>query len=339
MKSSPNHSTSDIEDAFSSMNILNYTSVSSDYFPPSSESKSFNSLENSTDNMIPPVFSSFYNNPYLKNVQTFYAKELPISSHDPITPPAILTLSPVLPPSPLFDPRYFFVPEELLPPKKRIHSPSSSSTTMPPKRTSTSKTPAITLDAIRQLIVDLTTAVEAQTAAIASASNPNNLSGTPAVKMGNYKEFIICQPFCFNSTEGAVGLIRWFKRTESVFSRSRCAEENKVTFAISTLTDDALSWYNAHAQPMGIEQANQITWTELKRLLTNKYYPRTKIKKIEDEFYGLTVNGSDLKTYIRRFQELAFLYPNMVPNSEKLMEAFIGGLPQSIEGNVTASKP
>ncbi|GJW80968.1 hypothetical protein Tco_0144943 [Tanacetum coccineum] len=31
--SSPNHSTSDIEDAFSSMNILNYTSVSSDYFP------------------------------------------------------------------------------------------------------------------------------------------------------------------------------------------------------------------------------------------------------------------------------------------------------------------
>ncbi|GJR36891.1 reverse transcriptase domain-containing protein [Tanacetum coccineum] len=210
---------------------------------------------------------------------------------------------------------------------------------MPPKRTSTSETPAITLDAIRQLIADLTTAMEAQTAAIASASNPNNLTGTPTVKTGNYKEFISCQPFCFNGTEGAVGLIRWFERTESVFSRSRCAEENKVTFATGTLTDDALSWWNAHAQPMGIEQANQITWTELKRLLTNKYCPRTEIKKMEDEFYGLTVNGSDLKTYIRRFQELAFLCPNMVPNSEKLMEAFIGGLPQSIEGNVTASKP
>ncbi|GKA50428.1 reverse transcriptase domain-containing protein [Tanacetum coccineum] len=210
---------------------------------------------------------------------------------------------------------------------------------MPPKRTSTSETPAITLDAIWQLIADFTTALEAQTAAMASASNPTNLSGTPAVKMGNYKEFISCQPFYFNGTEGAVGLIRWFERTESVFSRSRCAEENKVTFATGTLTDDALSWWNAYAQPMGIEQANQITWTELKRLLTNKYCPRTEIKKMEDEFYGLTVNGSDLKTYIRRFQELAFLCPNMVPNSEKLMEAFIGGLPQSIEGNVTASKP
>ncbi|GJT80214.1 reverse transcriptase domain-containing protein [Tanacetum coccineum] len=144
---------------------------------------------------------------------------------------------------------------------------------MPPKRMSTSETPAITLDAIRQLIVDFTAALEVQTAAMASASNPN-----------------------------------------------RNTRPREIP-------------------PMGIEQANQITWTELKRLLTNKYCPRTEIKKMEDEFYGLTVNGSDLKTYIRRFQELAVLCPNMVPNTEKLMEAFIGGLPQSIEGNVTASKP
>ncbi|GKC72232.1 putative reverse transcriptase domain-containing protein [Tanacetum coccineum] len=59
---------------------------------------------------------------------------------------------------------------------------------------------------------------------------------------------------------------------------------------------------------------------------------------MEDEFYNLTVKGNDLKTYIRRFQELAILCPTMVPNSEKLMEVFIGGLSRSIEGNVTASK-
>ncbi|GJX74353.1 hypothetical protein Tco_0312948 [Tanacetum coccineum] len=110
--SSPNHSTSDIEDTFSSMNILNYTSVSSDYFPASSGSTSFNSSENSKDNMIPPD------------------KESPIPSPDPITLPTILTPSPVLPPSPLFNPQYFFILEELLPPKKQIHPPSSSSTTL-----------------------------------------------------------------------------------------------------------------------------------------------------------------------------------------------------------------
>nr|GEV25472.1 putative reverse transcriptase domain-containing protein [Tanacetum cinerariifolium] len=42
---------------------------------------------------------------------------------------------------------------------------------------------------------------------------------------------------------------------------------------------------------------------------------------------------------ISKLIELAVLCPNMVPNNEKLMEVFIGGLPRSIEGNVTASKP
>ncbi|GJW13271.1 hypothetical protein Tco_0017404 [Tanacetum coccineum] len=65
--SSPNRSTSDFEDAYSSMNILNYNSVSSDYFSAFSKSSSFNSSENSKDNIIPPVFSPFYNNPCLKD--------------------------------------------------------------------------------------------------------------------------------------------------------------------------------------------------------------------------------------------------------------------------------
>ncbi|GJR46749.1 putative reverse transcriptase domain-containing protein [Tanacetum coccineum] len=214
---------------------------------------------------------------------------------------------------------------------------------MPPKRTSTSEAPAMTQAAIRKLVADsVTAALEEQAATMASASNPNRNTGptgTPVVKTGNYKEFISCQPFYFNGTEGAVGLIRWFERTESVFSRSRCAKENKVTFATGTLTDDALSWWNAYAQPMGVEQANQITWTELKRLLTNKYCPRTEVRKMEEELYNLTVKGNDLKPYVRRFQELTVLCPNMVPNTEKLLEAFIGGLPRSIEGNVTASRP
>ncbi|GJU86999.1 reverse transcriptase domain-containing protein [Tanacetum coccineum] len=214
---------------------------------------------------------------------------------------------------------------------------------MPPKRTSTSEAPAMTQAAIKKLVADsVVAALEAQAATMASTSNPNRNTGptgTPVAKMGSYKEFISCQPFYFNGTEGAVGLIRWFERTESVFSHSKCAKENKVTFATGTLTDDALSWWNAYAQPIGIDRANRITWTELRRLLTNKYCPRTEVRKMEDELYNLTVKGNDLKTYIRRFQELAVLCPNMVPNTKKLLEAFIKGLPRSIKGNVTSSKP
>ncbi|GJY29258.1 hypothetical protein Tco_0405025 [Tanacetum coccineum] len=185
---------------------------------------------------------------------------------------------------------------------------------MPPKRTSTSDASSMTQSAIRKLVADsVTAALEAQAVTMANISNPNrntSPTGTPVVKMGNYKEFISCQTFLFTGTEGAVGLIRWFERTESVFSHSRCADENKVTFSTGTLTDDALSWWNTYDPPMGVDPSNQS--------------PGLKFPT---------------KIYVRRSQELAVLCPNMVPNSEKLMEVFIKGLPRSIEGNVTASKP
>ncbi|GJX42849.1 hypothetical protein Tco_0257839 [Tanacetum coccineum] len=111
---------------------------------------------------------------------------------------------------------------------------------MPPKRMSTSEAPVMTQAAIKKLVADsVSAALEAQAATMA----------------------------------GAVDFIRWFERTKSVFSRSKCVEENKVTFATGTLTDDVLSWWNAYAQPIGIDRANRITWTELRRLLTNKYFP------------------------------------------------------------------
>nr|GEY02366.1 reverse transcriptase domain-containing protein [Tanacetum cinerariifolium] len=92
-------------------------------------------------------------------------------------------------------------------------------------------------------------------------------------------------------------------------------------------------------QPFNFKEAYKLSWVEFKKLLIKKYCPRTKIQKMEDKFYHLTVKGNDLKTYVRRFQELATLCPTMVSDSEKMIEAFIEGLPQSIEGNVTASKP
>ncbi|GJQ90562.1 putative reverse transcriptase domain-containing protein [Tanacetum coccineum] len=109
---------------------------------------------------------------------------------------------------------------------------------MPPKRTSTSDTSAMTQDAIRKLVADsVTVALEAQAATMAEQL---------ALFVGLNKP-------------------------------NQYAEENKVTFVTGTLTDDALSWWNAYAQPMGVDQANQITWTKLKRLLTNNVYTPERI--------------------------------------------------------------
>ncbi|GJV37925.1 hypothetical protein Tco_1410402, partial [Tanacetum coccineum] len=114
-----------------------------------------------------------------------------------------------------------------------------------PKRTPTSAAPAMSQAAIRKLVADsVATALEAQAAITRKCS---------------YKEFMSCQPFNFKGTKGAVGLIRWFERTKSVFLCSNCTEDCKVKFATGTLTKEALSWWNSFAQPIGIEEAYKIT--------------------------------------------------------------------------------
>ncbi|GKG49208.1 hypothetical protein Tco_0515660, partial [Tanacetum coccineum] len=63
---------------------------------------------------------------------------------------------------------------------------------------------------------------EAQTVNMANTDNTNENTGpreAPVAIWCSYKEFMSCQPFNFKGTEGAIGFIRWFERTESVFSR------------------------------------------------------------------------------------------------------------------------
>ncbi|GJW71912.1 putative reverse transcriptase domain-containing protein [Tanacetum coccineum] len=115
---------------------------------------------------------------------------------------------------------------------------------------------------------------------------------------------------------------------EAPIARYNYTEDCKVKFAIGALIEEALSWWNSFAQPIGIEEAYKITWVEFKKLLIKKYCPQTEVQKMEDKFYHLTVKGNDLKTCVKRFQELATLCPTMVPDSEKMIEVFIGGLPR-----------
>nr|GEW90361.1 reverse transcriptase domain-containing protein [Tanacetum cinerariifolium] len=299
--SSPNHPTSDIEDAFSS-NSLDYIPASLDYFLTSPRNTSSDSSVNSSGLILiaSPTLLLSHDDPYIKD---------------------------------------FFVPEELLPPKKQVCFLSSSSTDssdLPRNQAYNIAIPSFPVHtptppdifeigkssikmhmrmpffgiSLLELMSNKYLSLEAQPANMENTDNTNrNPKQAPVAIKCSYKEFMICQPFKFKGSEGAVGLIRCFERTKLVFSRSNCTEDCKVKFA-----------------------------TEFKKLLIKKYCPRTEVKKMEDEFYNLVVKGNDLKTYIRIFQELELLCLNMVPNSKKLMKVFIEGLPRSIKGNVTTSK-
>nr|GFB09418.1 hypothetical protein [Tanacetum cinerariifolium] len=118
--SSPNHPTSNIKGAFSS-NFLDFIPASPDDVSASPR-KTYSSSSNSFG-VVPiasPSLLFFHDDPYMKVMHAYYAKKSPI-------PPLIIT-----PPSSMANPQEFFLPEELLSPKKQGHDQSSSSTSTLP---------------------------------------------------------------------------------------------------------------------------------------------------------------------------------------------------------------
>ncbi|GJS27797.1 hypothetical protein Tco_0488417 [Tanacetum coccineum] len=114
--SSLNHLTSEIEDAFSS-NFSDYISASPDYVP-ASPGNTYSSSSNNSYGVVPiasPTLLLFHDDPFMKVMHAYYAKELPIP------PPTIV------PSSLMFNPQELFLPEELLSPKKQGHNQSFSS--------------------------------------------------------------------------------------------------------------------------------------------------------------------------------------------------------------------
>ncbi|GJU16267.1 putative reverse transcriptase domain-containing protein [Tanacetum coccineum] len=129
-----------------------------------------------------------------------------------------------------------------------------------------------------------------------------------------YPDFMKCKPLYFKGTEGVVELTQWFERMETVFRISNYTMKNQIKFATCTLLGSALTWWNSHVRTVGHDVAYEMTWTNLKKMMTDKYSPRGVIKKLEVEIWNLKIKELDK------------------------IERYVGGLPDMIHGNVMASK-
>ncbi|GJU71352.1 reverse transcriptase domain-containing protein [Tanacetum coccineum] len=63
--------------------------------------------------------------------------------------------------------------------------------------------------------------------------------------------------------------------------------------------------------------------TELMKLMTEVYYPRNEIQKMETKLWNLTVKNNDLDAYTQRFQELTMMCTKMVPEEKDRVKKFI----------------
>ncbi|GJS62851.1 putative reverse transcriptase domain-containing protein [Tanacetum coccineum] len=103
-----------------------------------------------------------------------------------------------------------------------------------------------------------------------------------------------CQTLNFKGIEGVVELIQWFEKMETVFSISNCSVENQIKFSTCTLLAGALTWWNSHVRTVGHDVAYAMTWTYLKKKMTDKYCPRVEIKKLEGLIVEWNVNSTDV---------------------------------------------
>ncbi|GJT28288.1 reverse transcriptase domain-containing protein [Tanacetum coccineum] len=113
--------------------------------------------------------------------------------------------------------------------------------------------------------------------------NGYNFGGFMSAQECTYQDILKCQPLSFNGTEGVVG---------------------------------ALTWWNFYKRTIRIEAAYAMSWAELMKLMTEVYWLRNEVQKMETELWNLVVKGNDLTAYTRRFQELVLLCTRMVPNEE-----------------------
>ncbi|GJV13379.1 reverse transcriptase domain-containing protein [Tanacetum coccineum] len=142
-----------------------------------------------------------------------------------------------------------------------------------------------------------------------------------------------------DGTKGVVGLAHWFEKMEFVFHISNCIVECQVKYATYTLLGGALTWWNSHVRTVGHDAAYGMPWKTLMKMMTEAYYPRSEIKKLETESWNLTVKGNDVESYMQRFQELILLCCRMIPDETDKVERYVGGLPDNIQGSDMAYKP
>ncbi|GKF01720.1 hypothetical protein Tco_0028643, partial [Tanacetum coccineum] len=73
-----------------------------------------------------------------------------------------------------------------------------------------------------------------------------------------------------------------------------CKEKDKVKFAIATLQGRALTWWNGRIASMGIDATNGTPWTEVRKWMTEEFYPRSVLQRLEQELYNLKLKRTDI---------------------------------------------
>ncbi|XP_071699878.1 uncharacterized protein [Rutidosis leptorrhynchoides] len=195
-------------------------------------------------------------------------------------------------------------------------------------------------EGITEVVAELCNGTNINTVNTANQWNHDTINAQNNNQVGcMYKTFLSCEPHLFNGTEGPVGLTHWFEQLESVFRISDCRDADRTKFASCKLSYGALTWCYTYANSVGIDQAFETSWEDLKQRMIEEYCPYNETVKMERECQNLNLVGTDLAKYNKRFCELALMCPSMVTPERRKITLYVKGLTENIQSAVTTSKP
>nr|GEW00533.1 putative reverse transcriptase domain-containing protein [Tanacetum cinerariifolium] len=102
---------------------------------------------------------------------------------------------------------------------------------------------------------------------------------------------------------------------------------------------EELRRWEAWVATLGREVANRRPWTIVKQMMIDEFCLTKEVKRLEDELRHLKLRDMNIAAYTKRFNELALLCPDVVPNEKKKVELYIKGLPEIIKGETISSRP
>jgi len=112
-----------------------------------------------------------------------------------------------------------------------------------------------------------------------------------------------------------------------------CPDRYKVALATYQFEGEAEYWWGTIKPRKG---ENSMTWTQLRELIDQQYYPRDVQRMKEREFLDLKQGNISVMEYAFKFNELSRFAPHEVTTEERRMGHFEQGLKGNIKSMIAS---
>ncbi|GJZ67752.1 zinc finger, CCHC-type, retrotransposon gag domain protein [Tanacetum coccineum] len=132
--------------------------------------------------------------------------------------------------------------------------------------------------------------------------------------------FYKCSMPELHETGDPIAAMRWIRELENIFDAMKCADEDKVVYAVSVLRSEALYWWD---MVKDTSEPTKMTWGQFKKLFEGMFCPARVVFQTERELARFEQGSQTVREYTTRFLELASV---IVQTEEMKIDMYVRGL-------------